>query len=311
MANGVDRMRGIFIPLFRRVPAALAAALAFGLAAALAPPASAQQFDSRDAIALHNEILALRRDLDQLSQQVSATQSNLGARAAPPPVYTGSGAAGGGGDLAAQLLDRVSALEDQMRRLQGRVDEIDNARQRQYDDLSKQIGDLKFAMRSGGGGSGTLGSPPPDAPPPPDVSTPTAPPAAPPPPPRRTAELVLQEANAALARRDYAAAETAAREAVALPKGPRTADAMFTLGQALSAQGKYAPAAVSYGDAYQRNPGGSHAQESLLGLAISLNALNDKVASCEALEKLRAAFPTPKPELRETIASARARASCH
>ncbi len=41
----------------------------------------------------------------------------------------------------------------------------------------------------------------------------------------------MQEANAALARRDYPAAEAAAREVMA-KRGPRAGDAQFVLAQA-------------------------------------------------------------------------------
>jgi len=39
------------------------------------------------------------------------------------------------------LLGRVQRLEDEVRSLRGRIDEIDNARQRQAEDFNKQIGD--------------------------------------------------------------------------------------------------------------------------------------------------------------------------
>ena len=45
-----------------------------------------------------------------------------------PPAYEPPVASGGGAsDLNAQLLDRVSQLEEQVRQLRGRLDEIDNA----------------------------------------------------------------------------------------------------------------------------------------------------------------------------------------
>ena len=66
----------------------------------------------------------------------------------------------GGGELVAQLLARVDALEEQVRQLRGRIDETQNRVQRQGDDLSKRIDDLAFQINPQGarqgGGSGTL-----------------------------------------------------------------------------------------------------------------------------------------------------------
>ena len=117
----------------------------------------------------------------------------------------------------------------------------------------------------------------------------------------------MQEGNAALARRDYAAAEAAAREVLA-SKSPAHADAQFLLAQALSGKKDFAGAAVAYDDAYNRARTGLTRAEALLGLANALNALGEKRAACATLDKMRAEFPNPRPDLREPIASARQRA---
>ena len=215
-------------------------------------PASAQM-DSREGIALQNQILELRRDMQQLQSQVgrggvmapSPGGSSLGgayggAPAGPPP----------GGDITAQLLQRVQALEEQVRSLRGQVEEIANQTQRQNAEMAKQLGDLNFQLQQGGGRS-TGGAPPTAAPPPRTTSPPPAslgnvpaappPTAAPGPPVRRTPEVALQEGHAALARRDYATAEAAAREVLQGSRtSPRAYDAQFLLAQALAGQRNYA-----------------------------------------------------------------------
>jgi TolA-binding protein len=302
----------------------------------VAAPARAQ-LDTRDGIALQNQILELRRDLQNLRSQLGASGGSAlgGARqpsyAAPP---------GGGNDMVASLLDRVSRLEDEMRDINGRLDEMNNTLQQQHDDLAKQIGDLSFRLDSAGvpGGSSMApagaaprlaapqaqpgypqaqpGYPPAMSPPPGQLGAiPAAPPAPPPvaPPPtpvRRTPELAMQQGNAALARRDYAAAEAAAREVLAGPRGARAIDAQFLLAEALSGKRDYANAAVAFDDAYSRSRTGPRAQDSLLGLANSLTSLGDKRAACASLDKLKAEFPNSRQDLREPIASARGRAGC-
>jgi TolA-binding protein len=261
------------------------------------------QMDSREAIALQNQILELRRQLQELADQRGGN-SSLGGAYRPPVAAAPSG----GSDIVAQLLDRVSALEEQVRRLQGQVDEANNARQRAIDDLTKQIGDLNFRIQNGGGGAAAPAPRQPALSPPP--ATPGGVPDAPPPPPRRTPELIMQEGNAALARRDYPAAVAAAKEALAGPRTPRSTDAQFLLAQALMGERDFGQAALAYSDAYNRNRTGGHAPDALLGLAYAMAGLGDKPASCQALDKLRSEFPAPRPDVREAEAAARGRAGC-
>jgi TolA-binding protein len=317
------------LPLVRLL---LTAGLVLASAAAAWPVAA--QVESREGIALQNQILELRRDLQALQQQVQSGGgapggSNLGGYA-PPPVPAGPPP----GDMTAQLLGRLNQLEDEVRGLRGRIDEVDNARQQQAADLAKQIGDLNFRLDSAGvkGGApapvpgGAPGEPslsPPPAPlggvqpppPAPQLAPPPVPPGTPPALPpaavRRTPEMALQEGNAALARRDYAGAEKAAREVLAAGRGPRSTDAQFLLAQSLVGRHDFQGAAVAFDDAYNRNRIGVHAQDSLLGLATSLIAIKENKAACAALDQLRAEFPRPREELRVPIASARQRADCH
>jgi TolA-binding protein len=119
----------------------------------------------------------------------------------------------------------------------------------------------------------------------------------------------MQEGNAALARRDYTAAEAAAREVLA-KKGPRAADAQFLLAQSEMGQRNYQQAAPDYYDAYNRQKTGSRAPDALLGVANALVALGDKPSACDALAKLRAEFPSPRPEIRDAEGATRQRAGC-
>jgi TolA-binding protein len=120
----------------------------------------------------------------------------------------------------------------------------------------------------------------------------------------------MQEGNAALARRDYATAERAAREVLAAPKSPRALDAQFLLAQALSGKKDWQGAAIAYDDAYSRAKPGARAQDALLGLANALTAINEKKTACVTLDKLRVEFPSPRADLRENIVGARQRAGC-
>ena len=263
------------------------------------------QMDSRDAIALQNQILELRQQLQVMQQR--------GGGAATPVYRPDRGAGADSSGLTAQLLDRVSTLEDQVRTLRGRVDELTNQQQRQSEDFAKQIGDLTFAMQNAGTApAASPRAPAPSLSPPPSSlgSLPAGSGGPPPGPPPRTPEIAMQEGNAALARRDYPAAEAAAREVLG-KKGPRAADAQFLLAEAEMGERNYQQAAPDFYDAYNRSRTGGRAPDALLGVANALVALGDRQSACDALAKLRAEFPQPRPDIRDAEAATRQRAACH
>lgn len=290
----------------------LIAIMAFGV-----PRASQAQMESREAIDLQNQIAELRQEL-QMMQQAQQNGNQAPPSYAPQPEaqpYASQmppGAGQGGGETAAELLVRVSALEEQMRTLQGKVDDLTNQLQRQHDELAKQIGDLAFRTGQGGAGQaaapqGDPGAPPDAGAPPPQQQAAPAPPAA---QPHRTPEMVLREGNAALARKDYAAAAAAAREVLTNGHGPRLTDAQFLLARAEGGQGQYRESAADYYKAYSRAPKSPTAQVALLGVANSLIAMNDGKDACEALAKLTVEFPKAPAGVKANAAGARRRAGC-
>ena len=208
------------------------------------------------------------------------------------------------------MLDRVQTLEDQVRRLRGQLDEQTNAMQTAQDRLAKQIDDLNFRLNNASAGAPAAPQSPtqpslPTRPVTPDA--PTAPPAA----ARRTPELALQEGNAALARRDYPAAEAAAREVLSAGRSsPRVGDANFLLAQALMGQRNFQGAAVAYDDAYTRSRTGPRAPDALLGMANALTGLNERPAACATLDKLGREFPSVRGPVRDTAVALRRRNDC-
>ncbi len=273
------------------------------LAAICLPMAASAQVETREGIALQDQIAELRQEL----QAVQQNQQAGGSAQAQPQYQAQPPAPGQYGDTAAELVVRVSALEEQNRQLQGRVDDLTNQLQRQHDDLSKQVSDLAFKLGQGGSqpastgdaglGAAADGAAPQSAPAP---SRPA------PPPVRRTPELALRDGNAALARRDYNAAEAAAREVLAT-RSARGTDAQLLLARAEGGQHEFKAAAADYYQAYNRAPKSPSAPVALLGVSYSLIGLNDNRDACEALSKLSVEFPGAA---RASVAAARKRAGC-
>ncbi len=273
-----------------------AAWFACAVAACLSAGPVLAQYESREGIALQNQILELRRDLQALQQQRGG--------GLPPPVVRGGG--GGGSEISAQLLERIGTLEEEVRRLRGALDEQAFAARRAQDELGKRIAELNFRLENGGatatravpGGEAAAQAAGQAA------STAAAQPG------RRPPELAMQEGNAALARRDYAMAEAAAREVLAGGRGARSTDAQLLLAQALLGKRDAPGAAIAYDDAYRRAPTGARAPDALLGLAGTMLALNDRAAACDSLDRLRTQFPALRPAAREEAAALRGRAGC-
>jgi TolA-binding protein len=300
----------------RVITSAIFAALLAG-----ASPAARAQIDSREGIALENEILELRQQLQQVQQQLQGlTQLQAGTTQVAPPQPEGEGQAppaqastAAPNEVVAQLLVRVSTLEEQVRTLQGKVDDLSNTEQRNHDDLAKQISDLAFKVGSAGATpetSGGAAGAPTSVDAVPGGLTPT--PAPPPPaaPVHHTPEQALKLGQAALARRDYDSAAAAAQEVLGLGHGPRFADAQYLLAHAEAGKHDYKTAAASYYAVYKANPRSPRGAESLIGVANAFLGMGDKPHACETMVKFGAEFPHPDSSLRGAATSVRKRAGC-
>jgi TolA-binding protein len=282
-------------------PTRILATALLGLAL-LAPAAARAQMDSREGIALQNQLLELRRDLDQLRRG----GSSLGAPVAPPP----RGAPAGGGELVGALVARVGELEEEVRRLRGRAQEAEFRNQQLTQDIEKLRGDLEFRLDALEGGRGGArpqqrGDARPQPQQPPSAQPQPAAASAPRPP-----ERALSEGQAALGRRDFAAAEAAAREVIASRNQARAQDAQVLLGDALAGRRQFQNAALAYDEAYRRNRQGARAPEALLGLAGAFAGFNARREACDTLDQLRSEFPRLSQSLTDRANAARRSNGC-
>ncbi|MDP3417112.1 MAG: hypothetical protein Q8S40_14120, partial [Falsiroseomonas sp.] len=123
-------------------------------------------------------------------------------------------------------------------------------------------------------------------------------------------QRALADGQAALGRRDWVAAEAAAREVIASRDAARAGDAQLLLGAALAGRRDFAASAVAYDDAFRRSPTGSRAPEAMLGVANALIGLNNNRDACSQLNDLRARFPALRGAVADQAADARRRAQC-
>ncbi|WP_211257344.1 tetratricopeptide repeat protein [Muricoccus aerilatus] len=280
--------------------------------AGLMPGAAWAQAESREGLYLQNQILQLRQEME------------LMRRAGPvaPQVVAPSrgGVPAGGGELVAQLLERVAALEDEVRRQRGLAEQAEFRNRTLQQQVEKLQGDVEYrfnqiesrgaagaapAGRAGGGQQGALNPSTPSAP-----AAPPAPAGQPAAPTPRTPEVALREGQTALERRDYAAAEAAAREVLAARAPTRAQDAGILLGDSLIGKRDYQNAALAYDEAYRRAKTSGRAPEAMVGLANAFNGFGAKREACQTLDDLRSQFPRVPASLAERVAGARQRAGC-
>ncbi|MFM7416536.1 MAG: tetratricopeptide repeat protein [Alphaproteobacteria bacterium] len=267
-----------------------------GLGLVLAAPAEAQ-VETREGIALQNQILDLRRELDALRRG--------GGAVAPAPSAPARGSSASG-DLVQQLLGRVQELEEENRRLRGRADVADNNDRQMRAEIEKLRGDLDFRLQALERGAGRPAAPRPPQPGPAAQTPPAPAPSSAP----RTAEKAITDGQAALARRDFPTAEAAAREAIRARPGARAQDASLLLGDALMGKRDFQNAALAYDEAYSRNRQGARAPEALIGLANAFQGFGARREACETLDNLRSNHPNLSGPLAERAADSRRRAQC-
>ncbi|MGC9269845.1 tetratricopeptide repeat protein [Acidiphilium sp.] len=256
--------------------------------------AHAQMISSREGIALENQIL-------ELKQQIQAMQSSSGGSALAQPSPAPDNGSSATNPLLPNMLQQIQTLTDQVQNLRGRVDTLEHEVATQHDELKQEIGNLKFQLSQTG--AAAPGAPPTAAAPPP-----AAPAAARP----ARVDASITAARRALAAGDYATAAADSRAVIAKQgKGAGKGAAELTLARALAGQGDHQSAAIAYDDAYNAARTGPYAPDALLGLANSLTAIHQSQEACDTLDSLASQFSSPSASLAARLRLARARAHCN
>jgi len=239
---------------------------------------------------------------------------------------------------------RLSALEEQMRVLNGRVEQIEYAVRRMDQTLQRlqSDDDARLSKLETAQTAAVATQTPTPAPTIPSVTVPPTPPADPnpsgslgalkvqdgkitgginnpqapalpstPPDYGLTPQEQYEKAFGLLRQADYAAAEQAFRSFIDKnPKDKLIDNAKYWYGETLYVRAEFDEAAVAFADAYQQNPQGSKAPDSLLKLGMSLGALNKVQDACVTLLELKAKFPTASPALKSRAEDERTRLKC-
>jgi tol-pal system protein YbgF len=325
-------MRRLFT--FRRTALRLAALSGLALLP-FSSPAPAQ--DNTQLRPLTDRLDRLERDMNLLQRQVYRGSGANGAPSAVSPA-----------DSQTALNDqmRMDQLEDELRQLTGRVEEVtygvDQLKQR-LDKLSSDV-DLRLTALEHGGTAAPAAPPPPGPPglggapqlhPPGAGANPGEPPsrsgtlgtlssgdtgtaapqqtaaAGPGVLPSGTAQEQYNYAFGLLRQAKYPEAEQALRGFVQhFPNDPLSGNAQYWLGETYYVRKDYQNAATAFAQGYEKYPKGAKAADDLLKLGMSLAALGQKDNACRAYARLDKDFPTAPPNLKERSVSEKQRLGC-
>lgn len=303
----------------RQARAFVGAAVAL-TAAMLSTAVQAQSGDIRE---LSNRLSRMERDMTILQQQLG--------RGGPSPVGTPGAPADAGGSSAAlvQMEMRVSAMESQMRELNGRIEELGLKLNQIDKKLDKQMGDVEFRVKTledtqrEGKAPGGMASAAPGVPPGTKPIAPMAPPSgsqASAAPATSSAPLLLPPGSPDeqfkfafefLKQNDYVQGEKAMRAfADAHPSHPLTGNALFWLGQMYYVNKDYTKSAVSFAQSYEKFPDGTKAPESLHKLGMSLASLGKKDEACTAFKQFQTQYPVAPPATKQAVQTESVRLGC-
>lgn len=262
------------------------------------------------------DLRAVNNRLDRIERAVNDMQQNYSGGA---PVSSGGGSSGGG---SADMQLRLSEIEEQMRSLTGRIEELSHRVDQTSQDLQtyKQATDLRFQdMQSGApapGGAPTSIAPAGQAAAGPgnaEQSAPAAKPAAAPSVtlPAGTAQVQYDFAIDLLKRGQFPQARDAFTQFLQQhPKDPLAGNAQYWLGETYYVQGQYKDAADSFLKGYTTYSKSSKAPDSLLKLGMTLSALGQKDAACATFGQLKEQFPQASPAVVARNKQERQKAGC-
>ena len=259
------------------------------------------------------------RKVERLQKELNDLQRYVYKGGAPS---TGAAAGGEtvGTDVAARMQLQINKMQEQLRSMNGRVEEIqhrimvlEQRFDRMADDLEIRLQQIEDAVSGGG----TAALPPAD---PGRPATGTSPP---------TSSALLTAPSASglpedaspreqydfafelLKKRDYSGAGAALESFLKKNADHALAgNAIYWLGETHYVQKEYKAAAKVFLDGYQKYPTGSKAPDNLLKLGMSLAAYGDTSSACKTFNKLLATFPKAPARITKAAKSEQKKLNC-
>ncbi len=232
----------------------------------------------------NEETLAdIRQELTFLNVEVQRLNQELSTSAASGTTVAGSGS----------LLQRTDALEQELRRITGVVENLQFRIGQIVQDGTNRIGDLEFRLVELEGGdvttlgeTSTLGGLETNAPSQPSTQN-------------NGVELTASEqgdfdrAKGAVEAGNFAQAITQFDQfLLTYPNGPLTSQAHYWRAEGLAGQGDWSNAARAFLESFSGNPDGAIAPKSLYRLGVSLAQLGQTEDACATLGEVERRYPS-------------------
>lgn len=262
------------------------------------------------------DMRSLSNRLDRIENELSDLQRQTYSGGAP----TGAPRSLDGGTGSADLQSRVLELEEQVRSLNGRLEEANHrasSAERQLE-LFKADVDLRFQDLAGGGAGGGgapavreegSGAPAQLSPPPAGGEAPAASGASV--LPSGTPEAQYDFAIDLMKRGQYDQARQAFQEFLQVhPNHNLAGNAQYWLGETYYAQNDFKRAGDAFLTGYTTYASSNKAPDSLLKLGMSLAALGNKDAACTVWGELGSRFPQATPAIVARARLERQKAGC-
>ncbi len=126
-----------------------------------------------------------------------------------------------------------------------------------------------------------------------------------------TAQEQYDRAFGLLRQADYEGAEKAFKSFIDKnPKDKLVDNAKYWYAETFYVRAKFNDAAVAFADAYQQNPKGTKAPDSLLKMAMSLGSLEKTQDACTTLNELKKNYPNAPQTIRSRADQERTRLKC-
>lgn len=253
-----------------------------------------------------SDLRAVNNRLDRLERSVNDIRQN-GGGSSDSGAFVGGGS--GGGDSA----NRLNQLEDQMRALNGRIEELSHKLDVANQDLAtyKEANDLRFqnAGTAAPAAAATVGAPTDVKPAAASAAVKDAAPSVQ--LPAGTPQVQYDFGIDLLKKGQFPQARDAFKQfLVQHPKDTLAGNAQYWLGETYYAQGQYKDAADSFLKGYTTYSKSTKAPDSLLKLGMTLVQLKQKDAACATFGQLKEQFPNASPAIVARNKQERQKAGC-
>lgn len=299
--------------LFSRRSRLILAAAALAMATAVWAPMPAAAQDSAN----------LLRKIERLQKELNDLQRYVYKGGTPPAGSSAAPASGAvGTDVAARMQLQITQLQDQLRSMNGRVEEVqhrirvlEQRLDRMAEDLELRLQRIEDAVAAGGGvPPAAAGTPPEDAGQGEAAGareSSGAGAAAVELPADTTPREQYDYAFDLLKQRDYPAAAAALESFLEKnPDDPLAGNALYWLGETHYVRKQYKDAARLFLDGYKKYPTGSKAPDNLLKLGMSLSAMGEGGSACKTLDKLISTFPKAPSRIIKAAKSEQKKLDC-